>query len=389
MPKLLDKRMNRLDQRNSRAFEVIEKVLHFYNERLWLRVLVHLGYLYFCYKNLLAEFYVDNLRYSTSFYLYLGSNILAGYFIFYYLFPKYFAREKYLAFFSAVAFWYFTVFTYCTFLFVQEIYGLNKVNAYSTSREDNPLLAFVDTFNVYGLWGHFTSLPFAFTVFYEFRNQFGLIVLAKTMKYFMENTIKQKQLNDLNHDLESKFLQSQLNPHFLFNSLNNIYGLILSQKPETQTAISQLQSLLKQSFDDSLGSKVPLQSEVDYLKNYVNLEKIRHDKNVTIEFDTDEAALQNRAIAPRVLLPFVENAFKHSLLNNLDHAHISICLILKDRQLDFRVKNTKPVLKITKTNVGGIGLVNIRRRLSLLYPNHLLTIQENTHEYEVNLKLYL
>jgi len=381
--------MNRLDQRSSKAFDFIEKVLHFYNERLWLRVLAHLSYLYFCYKNLTAEFYVENLHYSTYFYLYLGSNILAGYFIFYYLFTKYFAREKYLAFFSATALWYFTVFTYFTFLFIQEIYGLNKVNAYSTSREDNPLLAFVDTFNERGLLGHFTSLSFAFTVFYEFRNQFGLIVLAKTMKYFIENTIKQKQLNDLNHDLESKFLQTQLNPHFLFNSLNNIYGLILNQKPETQTAISQLQSLLKQSFDDSLGGKVSLQSEVDYLKNYVHLEKIRHDKSVTIDFDTDEAALQHKEIAPRVLLPFVENAFKHGLFNNLDQAQILIRLTLKDRQLEFVVKNTKPVLKINKTKVGGIGLVNIKRRLSLLYPNHLLTIQDHPNEYEVNLKLYL
>jgi LytS/YehU family sensor histidine kinase len=250
-------------------------------------------------------------------------------------------------------------------------------------------LAFVDTFKKHGLLGHFTSLSFAFTVFYEFRNQFGLIILAKTMKYFMENTIKQKQLNNLTHELEAKFLQSQLNPHFLFNSLNNMYGLILNQKPETQTAISQLQSLLKQSFDDLPGSKVPLQSEVDYLKNYVHLEKIRHDKNVTIDFDTDEAALQHTEIAPRVLLPFVENAFKHGLVNNLDRAQISIHLSVKDRQLDFKVKNTKPVLKINKTNVGGIGLVNIRRRLSLLYPNHLLTIQDNSNEYEVNLKLYL
>lgn len=154
-------------------------------------------------------------------------------------------------------------------------------------------------------------------------------------------------------------------------------------------AISQLQSLLKQSFDDSLGSKVPLQSEVDYLRNYISLEKIRHDKNVTIDFETDEATLQHKEIAPRVLLPFVENAFKHGLFNNLDHAQISIQLTLKDKQLDFKVKNTKPVLKINKTKVGGIGLVNIKRRLSLLYPNHTLIIQDKPNAYEVNLKLYL
>ncbi len=209
------------------------------------------------------------------------------------------------------------------------------------------------------------------------------------MKYFVESTIKQKHLNDLNYTLESKYLQSQLNPHFLFNSLNNIYGLILNQKPETEKAIGQLQSLLKQSFNDASGKNVPLQVEVDYLKNYINLEKIRHDQNVTIDFEVDETSLQGHSIAPRVLLPFVENAFKHGLTNNIDHAHISMSLTLQGKKLTFRITNTKPILKIKKATVGGIGLANIKRRLALLYPDHSLQIQDNPQQYEINLSLYL
>ncbi len=266
---------------------------------------------------------------------------------------------------------------------------LNDLKDYHASEFNNPYLLFIQSFERDGLLGHFKSVPFAYMVIYEFRNQFGIILLVKSLKYFFENTIKQKHLNELNYNLEAQFLQSQLNPHFLFNSLNNIYGLIMNRKSETEVAIGQLQSLLKQSFSDTTGDKVPLQAEIEYLKNYINLEKIRHDQNVKIDFEIDESSLKNQLIAPRVLLPFVENAFKHGLHNNLDYATIQLSLTVKDSQLAFSVMNTKPKMQSKKSPVGGIGLVNIKRRLSLLYPAHSLQIQDYTDSYEINLTLFL
>ena len=242
---------------------------------------------------------------------------------------------------------------------------------------------------VYNIWEHFINISFSQQIFNEFRARFGIFILAKSLQYFFEYNIKQKQLNKLNYNLEAQFLQSQLNPHFLFNSLNNIYGLMVSRRPETQTAITQLQSLLKQSFDETVGDKVPLLTEVEYLKNYINLEKIRHNQNVEINFEVAEKSLKNHTIAPRVLLPFVENAFKHGLYDNLDYAKIQLSLAVKNNQLDFKVENTKPIIQVKKATVGGIGLVNIRRRLTLLYPNHLLNIQDEPKKYEVNLSLSL
>lgn len=381
--------MNRLDQPNRQLFDFIEQALDFYNSRLWLRILAHLCYVYLCYTFLANEFFVKDLKYGVYFYVYWLTNVAASYVIFYYLFPTFFVTERYWCFFTPIALWYFTVFSYFTHAFLQEVYSNNTLISYSTSREDNPFLAFFDIYNQYGLWGHFLSISFAFVVFFEFKSHFGLIILVKSVKYFIENIIKQKHLNDLNHDLESRFLQSQFNPHFLFNSLNNIYGLILNQKPTTTAAISQLQSLLKESFDDSKGNNVPLLSEVNYLKNYISLEKIRHDQNVHIDFKVDENTVNNHFIAPRVLLPFVENAFKHGLSDNLKHAQIDISILLKNNQLHFDIYNSKPDLKVSKTKVGGIGLVNIKRRLSLLYPNHSLQILDNPNSYEVHLRLPL
>ncbi|MBB3837028.1 hypothetical protein FHS57_001022 [Runella defluvii] len=381
--------MNRLDQPNLQLFDVVEQALDFYNSRLWLRILAHLCYIYLSYTFLANEFFVEDLKYGVHFYVYWLTNLAAAYAIFYYLFPTYFVTERYSYFFLPVAFWYFTVFSYFTHAFLQEVYSNNTVVSYSASREDNPFLAFLDVYSRYGLWGHFRSISFAFVVFFEFKSHFGLIIFVKSVKYFIENIIKQKHLNDLNHDLESRFLQSQLNPHFLFNSLNNIYGLILNQKPTTTAAISQLQSLLKESFDDSKGNNVPLLSEINYLKNYISLEKIRHDQNVHIDFKVDENTVNKHFIAPRVLLPFVENAFKHGLSDNLKYAQIDIHISLKNNQLHFYIYNSKPDLKVSKTKVGGIGLVNIKRRLSLLYPDHSLQIHDNPNSYEVHLRLPL
>ncbi|MCY7292874.1 MAG: histidine kinase [Ferruginibacter sp.] len=382
--------MNRLDKRNVTPLNIIEKTLNFYNSRLWLRILAHIAYIFLYYKNVSSEFVYEKFKHESDLYIYFVSNVISTYFIFYYLSPKFFFTEKYRQFFLFFGLWYFIPFSYSTYLFISEAFTLNDFKYNSAGGlYNNPYWLFIQSFKKDGLLGHFKSISYAYSIILEFRNQFGIILLVKSLKYFFENTIKQKHLNELNYTLEAQFLKSQLNPHFLFNSLNNIYGLIMSRKPETEEAIGQLQSLLKQSFGDMSGDKVRLQAEVEYLKNYINLEKIRHDQHVKIDFEMDENSLGNHFIAPRVLLPFVENAFKHGLYNNLNYAMIQLSLTVKEGQLTFNVRNTKPKMQVKKPTVGGIGLVNIKRRLSLLYPAHSLQIQDHSDRYEINLSLFL
>ena len=379
--------MNRLDQRNPNTLDSVAKVLDYYHARWWLRVLVHATYIFATFKGIGVEYAQGD--YSFIFWLYFTTNIIATYAIFYYLIPQFLLKGKYLVFLSIIALWYFSIFSYFTQLYLIEVLPLNKtlIARFTPKNNVDQLFSLLD--GKYNIWEHFINLTFSQQIFNEFRTRFGIFILAKFLQYFFEYNIKQKQLNELNYNLEAQFLQSQLNPHFLFNSLNNIYGLMVSRRPETQTAIAQLQSLLKQSFDETAGDKVPLLTEVEYLKNYINLEKIRHDQNVEINFEVVEKSLGNYTIAPRVLLPFVENAFKHGLHDNLDHAKIQLSLAIKNNQLDFKIENTKPTIQVKKATVGGIGLVNIKRRLALLYPNHLLNIQDDPKKYEVNLRLSL
>ena len=381
--------MNRLDQRNTDTLDSVEKALDYYHERWWLRVLVHATYIFIIFQDVGIELKYPENGSLFVFWLYFTTNIIATYTIFYYLIPQFLFKGKYVLFFSIIALWYFFIFSYFTQLYLTEVLPKNRAYLSWFVPKGNLDQLFSALGGIYNIWEHFVNISFSQQVFNEFRARFGIFILAKSLQYFFEYNIKQKQLNELNYNLEAQFLQSQLNPHFLFNSLNNIYGLMVSRRPETQTAITQLQSLLKQSFDETVGDKVPLLTEVEYLKNYINLEKIRHNQNVEINFEVAEKSLKNHTIAPRVLLPFVENAFKHGLYDNLDYAKIQLSLAVKNNQLDFKVENTKPIIQVKKATVGGIGLVNIRRRLTLLYPNHLLNIQDEPKKYEVNLSLSL
>ena len=381
--------MNRLDQRNPNTLDSVAKVLDYYHERWWLRVLVHATYIFAIFKEIGIELKYPENGSLFVFWLYFTTNIIATYAIFYYLIPQFLLKGRYVLFFSIVALWYFFVFSYFTRLYLSEVLPPNRAYLSWFAPKGNLDQLFGAINGGYNFWEHFINLSFSQQIFNEFRARFGIFILVKSFQYFFEYNIKQKQLNELNYSLEAQFLQSQLNPHFLFNSLNNIYGLMVSRRPETQTAIAQLQSLLKQSFDETAGDKVSLLTEVEYLKNYINLERIRHDQNVEINFEVVEKSLENYTIAPRVLLPFVENAFKHGLHDNLDHARIQLSMAIKNNQLDFKIENTKPTIQVKKATVGGIGLVNIKRRLALLYPTHSLNIQDDPKKYEVNLSLSL
>lgn len=191
-------------------------------------------------------------------------------------------------------------------------------------------------------------------------------------------------------ETELKFLKSQVNPHFLFNALNNIYSLAVMQAPQTPESVMQLSEILRYMVYDSNEASVPLKSEINYIENFVDLHLLKDSRGMNVELDLDKS-VGNLNIAPLLFIPFVENAFKHSKIESIKDGFIKISLKVDNKDITFRSTNSKPKEQFTKDSVGGVGLVNTKKRLALLYPDnqHNLVINDTNDQFEVILKIKL
>ena len=188
---------------------------------------------------------------------------------------------------------------------------------------------------------------------------------------------------------ELALLRSQVNPHFLFNTLNNIYSLVCKKSPDAPEAIMKLSSIMRYMLYDANTDKVLLEKEIEYLGSFIELQKLRLRKADFVEFRI-EGEVGNKIIAPMLLIPFVENAFKHGSKLGPSPG-IRIHLTVLAHQLLFEITNhLKKNLIGQKDNIGGVGLQNIKRRLEILYPGKytLQTITENDI-YRVKLSIQI
>lgn len=204
--------------------------------------------------------------------------------------------------------------------------------------------------------------------------------------YWLRYNLRIDELESTTLESELKFLKNQINPHFLFNMLNNANVLIKRNPKEASEVLFKLEDLLRYQINDSSRERVSLASDIRFLNDYLNLEKIRRDNfQFTLEQEGDVGAIW---IQPLLFIPFVENAVKHSFdSENPSFVHLSFQV--NDKELNFRCENSKPAAVI-KSKVGGIGLVNIRRRLGLLYPErYKLEQSEDDNQYSVKLSLML
>lgn len=208
------------------------------------------------------------------------------------------------------------------------------------------------------------------------------------------NHLKKKEaetIKALNVNLQNelKLLKSQINPHFLFNSLNNIYTLAAIDAGKTQKSIINLSNMLRYVLYDCEQEKVLIKKEVEYIENYLKLFSLKSSKSYPI---SNKLNIESNAIpvAPMLFIPFIENALKHSNIDDRDHAFITININATITEINFNVENSKPQNKVVKDGVGGIGLENVKKRLAILYPNkHSLKIVENETSFKINLKLKL
>lgn len=211
-------------------------------------------------------------------------------------------------------------------------------------------------------------------------------VAFKLMFDFIDAQRKMAQMAQEKAEAELSFLKSQINPHFLFNSLNTIYFLIEKENREAREALHRFSEMLRYQLYEANGSKIPIEKEVEFLKDYVHLQRLRKDDNYKVEFSYPQE-LTRGSIEPLLLLSFVENAFKHVSHKQDGENFINIQLQQSNGQLEFDVRNSKDVIATTEAP-GGIGLQNVKRRLELLYPGRYeLKIDNGNQMFCVHLKL--
>lgn len=219
-----------------------------------------------------------------------------------------------------------------------------------------------------------------FIVYYVSLVVLGLIWLVLQIKATL--TLKNELIkNEVHH------LQSQINPHFFFNMLNNIYGTIDRDSELAKELVLKLSDLMRYSIYEGNNKRVPITSEIEFMQNYIDLNKMRYKKKMDIKFEVD---LQNEGveILPLVFIILLENAFKHGVENLRENAFVHMHLKADANQVDFEIQNNFDVREITKN--GGIGLVNLKRRLNLVYPgNHTLKLTQEDAIYTAQLQLKL
>ena len=301
--------------------------------------------------------------------------VVAAYFLNYYLIPKFFNRQRFVSFLILFAVSAYFICVLARFINVHIAEPLYMEGGFEQESISEIVVQLPHLFTVY--FPEIYLIAFAMTVLKQQKSQFEM----KQRNILLE---KERASSELN------FLKAQIHPHFLFNTLNNLYVLSLKKSdkaPETIIKLSEILDYILYQGDDDF---VSVEKEVKLLDNYIALEQLRYGNQLEVSFikNIENASVK---VSPLLLLPLVENAFKHGASGSLDAPLIQIELNIKDQQLFFKVFNTKSFCsKTVKTNnKPGIGLSNIRRQLALIYREHDFAIQESKEDYLVTLFINL
>ncbi|TKD56562.1 sensor histidine kinase [Flavobacterium sp. ASW18X] len=228
-----------------------------------------------------------------------------------------------------------------------------------------------------------------------FLSLFGVLPIMAILasgKFAWDALQKEERINELQsavQESELQFLRSQINPHFLFNNLNNLYSYALEGSTKTPEIILEMSGVLRYMLYESKEQYVPLGKEIEQLENFIKLYKLQIEERGAVHFKVTDMTY-NFKIAPLILVVFIENAFKHSQAGQSKDIKIEIDVWMKANKLHFRVKNNFEKATAEDTVAKGIGLVNVKKRLQLLYPDkHDLKIEEHQSEYFVEVIMEL
>lgn len=227
---------------------------------------------------------------------------------------------------------------------------------------------------------------------FSFVNQF-VVVTVSTAYQLLQNRVAseraRQQLLTMQSEAQLQFLKAQINPHFLFNTLNNIYALSVIRSPKTPDMILKLSELLRYVIYGGREKMVPVGEEIEHIRKFIELFRMKSENELNITLQV-EGSTNGLFIEPMILIPVVENCFKHTDFDSNPRAYVKIIIALHDNTLKLITLNTKDDSNRQKDKTGGVGLENIKKRLQLKYfEKHELNIQNKKQIFEVNLSMEL
>jgi two-component system, LytTR family, sensor kinase len=286
--------------------------------------------------------------------------ILITYTIVYWLYPVFLKRKKYFSF------------TVLTIIFLSIIFYV----MYLDSRIMHPVYLphpfFIFWFRLLNFTGSTLTATIVFIAIRIYINHYEKLEDQETL-------IQEKAV------VEFQLLKAQVHPHFLFNTLNNIYSFALNRSPKAGELLSQLSGLMRYMIDECETDQIPLDRELKMLTDYISLEKVRYGDRLNIQVEI-KGDYSNRKIAPLLMIPFVENCFKHGTSQMLEQPWVKLQIFTKEDILDFQLSNSRPGSGSKTNGKNGIGLKNIQKRLELLYPaKYKLDIHSTSDTFSVHM----
>ncbi|QKZ11294.1 sensor histidine kinase [Spirosoma sp. KUDC1026] len=340
-------------------------------------------------------------------YLVFAQTVAVYYGIGHVIFPRFLYNLKLIPLATALVLCYFLV-------YVANFYGFQALqpfsNGYQTGQLSYVERIWTNLMQPGGLFGCFTSLKLAL---WNYGYSLFFVSVLLFIKAFRDTINYQNRLLRLERDklslesrslqlerdnlaLELNFLKAQINPHFLFNTLNSIYTRTIDVDEQAADLILKLSDLMRYGLYESNVEAIALAHELDYIRNYLGLEEARYTQQQTEITFTATGNFDQYQIAPLLLISFVENAFKHGVNLNRTRSFVHVAAALNGNTLHFTVQNTIPTtsglagLRPATPQSGGVGLDNVQKRLDLLYPGrHQLTIQKTAELFDVQLSLQL
>ncbi len=325
-------------------------------KELFFQVLLHvLVFLFYSYDREAPGFKLHQLIFFLT---YAAAAAIIGY----YLMPRFLYRKRYWAFFGWVS-------TVLILLLVLEELVLEQIFFPGTRRAQ--------------------TFP---GIFFSLVGVVPVIAILTGFKFAWDALQKQEQIEILKNTVqesELQYLRSQINPHFLFNNLNNLYAHALEGSEKTPGIILELSGMLRYMLYECKERYVPLHKEIEHLQHFIRLNQLQIEGRGKVVFEPPSMR-RDLKIAPLILIVFIENAFKHSQSGQAENINIQIELRLEGNELHFKCTNNYAPTAAMETVDQGIGLENVRKRLNLLYPGkHQLVIDEEPQSYSVNLVLEL